>query len=84
MLSNHGMADGVLKKKLEDGVLLLTLNRPDKLNALTWELMSRLKETLEEASADPAVRVVILAGEGRAFCAGGNIGARNSSTPTIR
>lgn len=63
----------VLQKELEDGVLVLTLNRPERLNALTWELMRLLKEALEEASVDPGVRVVILTGAGAGFCSGGDI-----------
>jgi 2-(1,2-epoxy-1,2-dihydrophenyl)acetyl-CoA isomerase len=58
----------ILLQELDDGVLVLTLNRPAQLNALTWELMRLLQEALEHASADPAVRAVMLAGAGRAFC----------------
>jgi 2-(1,2-epoxy-1,2-dihydrophenyl)acetyl-CoA isomerase len=63
----------VLLKHHDNGILTLTLNRPDKLNALTWELMRLLKESLEEASMDPAVRVVVLTGAGTGFCSGGDI-----------
>jgi enoyl-CoA hydratase/carnithine racemase len=48
----------------------LTLNRPDKLNALTQELVEQLSAALAEAAADEAVHVLILRGAGRAFCAG--------------
>ena len=48
----------------------LTLNRPDKLNALSSELVSALGEAVDRASADPEIRVIALAGSGRAFCAG--------------
>jgi len=63
----------VLLSKLEDGVLWLTLNRPDRLNALDQALMRRLREATEEAAFDPAVRVVMLGGAGRGFCAGGDV-----------
>src|SRR5882757_5280805 len=63
------MSDTLLQE-LHDGVLVLTLNRPAHLNALTWELMRLLQEALEHASADPAVRAVVLAGAGRGFCSG--------------
>jgi 2-(1,2-epoxy-1,2-dihydrophenyl)acetyl-CoA isomerase len=63
----------VLTKQLDQGVLFLTMNRPERLNALTWELMRLLKESLEEASVDPGVRVVVLTGAGSGFCAGGDI-----------
>jgi 2-(1,2-epoxy-1,2-dihydrophenyl)acetyl-CoA isomerase len=62
--------------KLEDAVLTITLNRPDQLNALTWEMMRLLRDTLEEASVDPGVRVVVLTGAGRGFCSGGDIRSR--------
>jgi enoyl-CoA hydratase len=48
----------------------LTLNRPDKLNAISADLRDSLKSAIEEAAADPAVRVVVIAGAGRAFCSG--------------
>jgi 2-(1,2-epoxy-1,2-dihydrophenyl)acetyl-CoA isomerase len=53
-----------------DGVRTLTLNRPKAYNSLTVELKERLLEALQAASADPAVRAVVLTGEGKAFCAG--------------
>jgi 2-(1,2-epoxy-1,2-dihydrophenyl)acetyl-CoA isomerase len=59
--------------KLDAAVLTITLNRPDQLNALTWEMMRLLRDTVERASADPRVRVVVLTGAGRGFCTGGDI-----------
>jgi 2-(1,2-epoxy-1,2-dihydrophenyl)acetyl-CoA isomerase len=56
-------------------VLTLTLNRPDKLNAIDSELATELLEALHVASTDPGVRVVRLRGTGRAFCAGRDISA---------
>jgi 2-(1,2-epoxy-1,2-dihydrophenyl)acetyl-CoA isomerase len=70
-----------LLRTQQDGVLLLTLNRPDALNSLTWELMRLLNEALEEASVDPEVRVVVLTGAGRGFCAGGNIRGKEQLDP---
>jgi len=54
----------------EGGVLTLTLNRPAQFNALSSGLMAALQLELERAAADPAVRVVVLASAGKAFCAG--------------
>ncbi len=51
-------------------VLRLTLNRPGQFNALSEAMMTALQAELERASSDPAVRVVVLAGAGKAFCAG--------------
>jgi enoyl-CoA hydratase len=53
-----------------DGVTQLTLNRPEKLNALTYELVSELHAALDAVDRDHSCRVVILTGAGRGFCAG--------------
>jgi 2-(1,2-epoxy-1,2-dihydrophenyl)acetyl-CoA isomerase len=55
------------------GIVTVTLNRPERLNALAGHMRRDLAEALEEAGSDPQVRVVIIKGEGRAFCAGGDI-----------
>ena len=52
------------------GYAVLTLNRPEKLNALSMELRSELVAAIKQLRRDPAVRVLILTGAGRAFCAG--------------
>ncbi len=54
---------------LADGVLTLTLNRPDKLNAFNDEMHLALRVGFEQAHADDAVRAVLLTGSGRGFCA---------------
>jgi len=59
-----------LLRRDEAGVAWLTLNRPAARNALSVALMSALEEALEAIAPDPAVRVVVIAGEGPAFCAG--------------
>jgi enoyl-CoA hydratase/carnithine racemase len=58
---------------LDAGVLLLTLNRPDKLNAYTAQMGRELTAAFQRADADDAVRVVVVTGAGRAFCAGADI-----------
>ena len=60
-----------------DGCLELTLNRPDKLNTLTVDLIYSLTRALVEAAEDNAVRSVLLTGSGRGFCAGQDLGKRN-------
>ncbi len=52
------------------GVTRITLNRPDKLNAMTTELVQQLHRALDDVAVDPACRVVVLTGAGRGFCAG--------------
>lgn len=59
---------------LEDGVLTLTLNRPDRLNAFNPRMGSDWFQALDRIDADDAVRVVIVTGEGRGFCAGADLG----------
>jgi enoyl-CoA hydratase/carnithine racemase len=57
------------------GVLTVTLNRPERRNAMTWDMVDRLRAAVAEAKADPGVRVVVLTGAGdRAFCAGADLG----------
>ena len=60
----------MLVSKLLKGVLTLTLDRPDRLNALTIGLQRKLHAALIDAARDPGVHVVVLAGAGRGFCAG--------------
>jgi enoyl-CoA hydratase/carnithine racemase len=59
--------------ELEDSVLTITLNRPDKLNAYTAQMGRELALAFDRADQDDAVRVVIVTGAGRAFCAGADI-----------
>jgi enoyl-CoA hydratase/carnithine racemase len=63
----------MLRTDSADGVLTVTLARPERRNAIDGELAAALRETLEAAADDPAVRAVILTGEGRAFSAGGDL-----------
>jgi enoyl-CoA hydratase/carnithine racemase len=56
-----------------EAILTITLNRPDKLNAFIGHMRRDLAEALEHAGSDRSVRVVIITGAGRAFCAGGDI-----------
>jgi enoyl-CoA hydratase len=57
-----------------DGVAQITLNRPDKLNAMTAQMVEMLHETLSEVGRNRDVRVVVLTGAGRGFCAGLDLG----------
>ncbi len=55
------------------GVATITLNRPDRLNALTFEIYRELAATFRALDTEPGVRAVILTGRGRAFCSGGDV-----------
>src|SRR5690348_4882583 len=68
-------AGPVLLEHRHGGIAVLVLNRPDKLNALNSELSTALNEALTRISEDDSVRVVVLRGAGRAFCAGGDLAA---------
>lgn len=61
--------------RLEEGVLWITLNRPDRMNTVTPELYEALAPLVDKAAQDDAVRCVVLTGAGRAFCAGRDIKA---------
>jgi len=56
--------------EVSDPVATITLNRPERMNALTSSLLSRFRECVDAAAADPEVVGIVLAGRGRAFCAG--------------
>ena len=64
------MTDSVLLESTREGVRTLTLNRPTQFNAMTGELLDELLAAFDRVAADDSVRVVILAGTGKAFCAG--------------
>jgi enoyl-CoA hydratase/carnithine racemase len=53
-----------------DHILTVTLNRPDRLNAISGPMLSKLSSTLQQANVDPDVRVIVLTGAGRGFCSG--------------
>ncbi|GAA2467303.1 enoyl-CoA hydratase family protein [Actinocorallia cavernae] len=62
-----------LRLQIADGVATVTLARPDKLNALTFGAYADLRDLLAELSRERAVRALVLAGEGRGFCSGGDV-----------
>jgi len=65
-----------------DGLAIITLARPDKMNALTVEMREALASHFEKATADKRVRAVLLTAEGKAFCASGDVGKMGEFTPT--
>ncbi len=69
------MAFTEIRYDVSEGVCTLTLNRPDKLNALTGTMLNELLTAFDQADADDAVRAVIVTGAGRAFCAGADLSA---------
>lgn len=67
-------AEPVLYRLLDSGVAVLTLNRPERMNSWGGGLARAFYQCIDRAEADPAVRVVVLTGNGRAFCAGADMG----------
>jgi 2-(1,2-epoxy-1,2-dihydrophenyl)acetyl-CoA isomerase len=69
------MSDTVLVER-DGGVVVITLNRPDRLNSFTVEMHAALRNALNEAAAEQACRAVLLTGAGRGFCAGQDLSDR--------
>ena len=69
------MEDAVLLQSLEDGLLTLTMNRPERRNALTLVMLEQMLEAVQAAERDPDVRAIVLTGAGQAFCSGGDVKA---------
>jgi enoyl-CoA hydratase/carnithine racemase len=71
--------DAVLYKATPSGVAILTLNRPERLNAWGPDMAPTFYAAIDRAEQDPAIRVIILTGRGRAFCAGAYLGPSGSA-----
>lgn len=74
--------DPILFDVAANGVATLTLNRPEKYNAFTREMILAWHAALQRAQEDREVRVVVLTGAGKAFCAGGDVGAQSKRIET--
>jgi 2-(1,2-epoxy-1,2-dihydrophenyl)acetyl-CoA isomerase len=67
------MSQDVLFERRADGVALITINRPDSLNAMGGEVLPLLGQYFDDAASDREVRCIVLTGAGRAFCSGGDV-----------
>jgi 2-(1,2-epoxy-1,2-dihydrophenyl)acetyl-CoA isomerase len=86
--SSQSQRDSLILESKQDGIATLTLNRPDKLNAINKDLAVALNESLGRLTTDKSIYVVIITGAGRAFCAGGDLGVigegrRNNDTTEL-
>jgi 2-(1,2-epoxy-1,2-dihydrophenyl)acetyl-CoA isomerase len=72
-MSDFSTDRGVLNAEIRDGVAILTLARPDSMNAVSPELARALADTLGHIPTDGSVRAILVTGAGRAFCSGGDI-----------
>ena len=70
-----------VRYEVSDTVAVITLNRPEKLNALTVEMREKLGDAFESAGRDPTVRAVLLQASGKAFCASGDVSKMGRFTP---
>src|SRR5262245_24070104 len=70
----HDHAESPLLAEAREGVVRLTLNRPEKRNALSQELLTRLEEAIATVGSDPSARLVVLAAAGPVFCSGHDLG----------
>ncbi|RKU04361.1 enoyl-CoA hydratase [Burkholderia sp. Nafp2/4-1b] len=70
MESSHETPEPILLREDRDGVVTLRLNRPQQFNALSEAMLASLQDAFESLAADPHVRCVVLAAQGKAFCAG--------------
>ncbi len=75
------MSGGGIEISVADGLAIITLAKPDKLNALDAAMIAALAAAAAQIDADASVRVAILTGQGKAFCAGGDIKAWGELSP---
>src|SRR6266850_2552876 len=68
--------------EVKDKIATITLNRPDKLNAFTRDMIDAWAKALSAAQADDSVNVIVVTGSGRAFCSGGDVGRMREGEPT--
>ena len=66
---------------IEDDILVITLNRPDRLNAWTGQMQAEVQEVIENAGTDDTVRCILVTGAGRGFCAGADMAGLQEISP---
>jgi enoyl-CoA hydratase len=74
------MSEAIVRYEIDQKVGIVSLNRPDKLNALSMEMRLALADALHKADQEPATSVIVLRGEGRSFCVGFDIGGGGPGT----
>ncbi|MFP3992849.1 enoyl-CoA hydratase/isomerase family protein, partial [Streptomyces sp. E11-3] len=72
--------DSLVLHATDNGVSWITLNRPEAMNAVTWDQRERVIALLADASADPGIRAVVITATGKGFCAGADL--RGAPAPT--
>jgi enoyl-CoA hydratase/carnithine racemase len=82
-VAEPGQDEAVIYEVTDTGVAVLTLNRPDRLNTWGGDIATAFYAGVERAEEDPAVRVIVLTGRGKAFCAGAQLGSMGSVTQSV-
>jgi enoyl-CoA hydratase/carnithine racemase len=82
-VAGPGQDEAVIYEVTATGVAVLTLNRPDRLNTWGGDIATAFYAGIERAENDPDVRVIVLTGRGKAFCAGAQLGSMGSVTESI-
>jgi 2-(1,2-epoxy-1,2-dihydrophenyl)acetyl-CoA isomerase len=70
--------EDIILDKRRDNIAVITLNRPERLNAVTWQSWSQVEDAFERLSVDDDVRVIVLTGAGRGFCSGTDLAAASA------
>ena len=83
LVADPGQDEAVIYEVTPSGVAVLTLNRPDRLNTWGGDIATAFYAGLDRAEADPAVRVIVLTGRGKAFCAGAQLGSMGTVAKSI-
>src|SRR6201992_2998660 len=83
VVAGPGQNEAVIYEVTASGVAVLTLNRPDRLNTWGGDIATAFYAGIERAEEDPAVRVIVLTGRGKAFCAGAQLGSMGNFTQSI-
>ncbi|HEY9328066.1 MAG TPA: enoyl-CoA hydratase/isomerase family protein, partial [Streptomyces sp.] len=78
-----GSPESLILHATDNGVSWITLNRPEAMNAVTWDQRERIIALLGEASADPGIRAVVLTATGRGFCAGADLRGTSAGTERV-
>ncbi len=74
------MSESPVLLEVRDEVALVTLNRPERLNAFTWKMGAELNRAFRRFDEDDGVRAIVVTGAGRAFCSGADFGGRREQT----
>ena len=83
LVADPGQEEAVIYEVTATGVVVMTLNRPDRLNTWGGDIATAFYAGLDRAEQDPAVRVIVLTGRGKAFCAGAQLGSMGNVAQSI-